>query len=508
MQAVIYARLSDSHRDAESVPTQIAQAREHAGRRGWHVEHVCKDDGVSGYAEDVTRDGFAELIASIESGRTQVVIVRDIDRLTRNMPDWSRFEKACVTHGVLLSSYTGMDVDLSTPDGAYYGGMDVLRARRESAVKSDRIRDAIDRNKKKGRRTGGGVRWFGYQPVYVDPNEEDPRFRRKIREDLHDAEAPLVREAAERALRGESLRGIATDWNDRGVTRVKGGRWSGSAMRQLLVSPHIAAIVPWKGEEYDAAWPAIIDRKTHQRLVKYLNNPGRRSSEKGSGTRKHLLAGLVFCSTCGGRMIGMVPTTHAVERKTAIGKAGSRGGKGRGRSYGCRKDINHECSQRMRIDADALEQFVIGETVRLWHSPKARKAALADDDRHDQLVALADEVSVLKEDLEAAYREYRVDKIVDLETYKSIKRELDAKIATRERSHKKLNTEAGMPDLPDPSGGWESLTPNEQRALVEMLIGRIVIKPFPKGYSMRPFADKARDAQRLAEVLERRVEFG
>ena len=30
----------------------------------------------------------------IERDEIDVVIVRDVDRLTRNLPDWSRFEKA------------------------------------------------------------------------------------------------------------------------------------------------------------------------------------------------------------------------------------------------------------------------------------------------------------------------------------------------------------------------------------------------------------------------------
>ena len=46
---------------------------------------------------------MAELIAAIEAGH--VVIVRDIDRLTRNLTDWNAFEKACVCHGVRLSVY-------------------------------------------------------------------------------------------------------------------------------------------------------------------------------------------------------------------------------------------------------------------------------------------------------------------------------------------------------------------------------------------------------------------
>ena len=80
------------------------------------------------------------MIAAIEAGAVDMVIVRDIDRLTRNLTDWNAFEKACVRHGVRLSAYTGGD--LSTAEGAYYGGMETLRARRESAVKSARVWEA------------------------------------------------------------------------------------------------------------------------------------------------------------------------------------------------------------------------------------------------------------------------------------------------------------------------------------------------------------------------------
>jgi DNA invertase Pin-like site-specific DNA recombinase len=73
-----------------------------------------------------------ELIAAIEAGQVDVVIVRDIDRLTRNLTDWNAFEKACVRHGVQLSAYADGDLDLSTAKGAYYGGIETLRARREA----------------------------------------------------------------------------------------------------------------------------------------------------------------------------------------------------------------------------------------------------------------------------------------------------------------------------------------------------------------------------------------
>ena len=166
----MYARLSETYDAAESVPTQIDRGTGHATRHGWRVTATFKDDGFSGFKE-ITRDGFAELIAAIKAGAVDVVIVRDIDRLTRNLTDWNAFEKACVRHGARLSAYTGGDLDLSTAEGAYYGGMETLRARRESAVKSARVREAQDREARKGRRTGGGQRWFGYTRIYANPDE-------------------------------------------------------------------------------------------------------------------------------------------------------------------------------------------------------------------------------------------------------------------------------------------------------------------------------------------------
>ena len=135
---------------------------------------------------------------------------RDIDRLTRNLTDWNAFEKACVRHGVRLSAYTGGDLDLSTAEGAYYGGMETLRARRESAVKSARVREAQDREARKGRRTGGGQRWFGYTRIYANPDEPNHKKRHILREEINPVESEAIRDAAVRVLEhGESVASIA-----------------------------------------------------------------------------------------------------------------------------------------------------------------------------------------------------------------------------------------------------------------------------------------------------------
>ena len=96
---------------------------------------------------------------------------------------------------MLLSPYTGGDLDLSTPEGAYYGGMETLRAKRESAVKSARVREAKERQARAGKRSGGGSLWFGYVRVYANPDEPVARKRVILREELHPVNAPAIRDA-------------------------------------------------------------------------------------------------------------------------------------------------------------------------------------------------------------------------------------------------------------------------------------------------------------------------
>ena len=160
-----------------------------------------------------------------------MVIVRDIDRLTRNLTDWNAFEKACVRHGVRLSAYTGGDLDLSTAEGAYYGGMETLRARRESAVKSARVREAQDREARKGRRTGGGQRWFGYTRIYANPDEPNHKKRHIVREEINPVEAEAIRDAADAGAGARGVGRLDRAGLDRARHQAGRGRSSGGRPR-------------------------------------------------------------------------------------------------------------------------------------------------------------------------------------------------------------------------------------------------------------------------------------
>jgi site-specific DNA recombinase len=252
LRAASHARLSETYDEAESVPTQLANADKHAERRGWRVVARFKDDGYSAFKE-IKRDDFVRLIEAIERDEIDVVIIRDVDRLTRNLPDWSRFEKAAVEHRVLLSAYSGGDLDLSTPEGAYYGGMETLRAKRESAVKSVRVREGHDRIAREGKSSGGGPRWFGYTRIYANPEETSKRKRVVLREEINEAEAGALRDAAERVLNGETVGSIIREWTQRGIKPARAAKWEESSLVKTLKSPHVAGLREWQGPDVPGA---------------------------------------------------------------------------------------------------------------------------------------------------------------------------------------------------------------------------------------------------------------
>ena len=497
MRAVIYARISEDHERAESVPTQIANGTKYAESiAGGDVVRDFKDEGRSGYTGE-HEPGFEEMIKFLSEGDIPVLIARHHDRLTRNPDDFARLMQVCGKAKIKISLYTGGELDLSTASGGFYGFMETGRSWYESAIRSQRVKDAVERNARAGKRSGGGSRPFGYKIIRHDLGEGGKRRYRIIGEEIEPAEAEAITEAAARVLRGESIRSIAFDFNDRGIKPLAGGRWAGSTLRRVLVSPRIAGLREHNGEVVgEAMWPAIIERATHDRLVGLLGDPSRRRDYFGR-PRVHPLVGLVYCASCGGKM-----TTAIAVRQ--------------GRGYCCRKDENPICPARVRIVAEPLEAYVEGYVIDQWRNPEAIKIAQSDDDRMSRIREVTDEMRHLQEQKNEALR-MKLRGEVDAKTFREVTAKIDAAHDQLAREHKRLTREAAMPELPDPSLAWEDLSAVDRRALTEMLVDKIIIERHPskidkdgrRHYLIRaiPYQDPQQEAERLKAVHEARVKI-
>ena len=110
----------------------------------------------------------------------------------------------------------------------------------------------------------------------------------------------------------------------------------------------------------------------------------------------------------------------------------------------------------------------------------------------------------------------RVAGEVDAKTFREVTAEIDAAHDQLAREHKRLASEAAMPELPDPSLAWEDLSAVDRRALTEMLVDKIVIAPHPhkivdgrRHYTIRaiPYQDPEQEAERLKAVHKARVKI-
>lgn len=489
LRAGVYARLSETYDFAESVPTQLENGTRHAERRGWRVAATFKDDGYSAFKE-ITREDFVKLVAAIERGEIDVVIVREVDRLTRNLTDWNRFEKACVARGVLLSAYTGGDLDLSTPDGAYYGGMETLRAKRDSAVKSARVREAKDRQARKGNRSGGGHRWFGYTRVYVNPDEPNGRKRIVLRDEINQVEAEALRDAAERVLRGENIGTIIREWTERGIKPSGGKEWATTSLARTLKSPRLAGLREWQGKKYPAKWPAIFDVDTHERLVKLLDDPSRRAHVVGR--KLHLLSGIATCGKC----------AHPLY----IGKR-----KDMAAPYRCTKQPGGGGCGGISVQAELLEEYVTGAVLDALESPRVQEAVRAGGDSDaPRRAELLTEIKNAQDRREEARRDYAEGNI-DRGDWLDIKQRTETRVTKARQEYDRLTgTATVFGDIPAADmvrDAWDnSWNIDRKRAAIKAVLHKVVINPHTtRGYGN--IKDTARRRELMLQAIIERTEF-
>ena len=81
----IYCRLSKddlSFGESSSISTQKMILKKYAQMRQWSIHEIYVDDGWSGANFD--RPAFEKMIADIETGLINIVLVKDLSRLGRN----------------------------------------------------------------------------------------------------------------------------------------------------------------------------------------------------------------------------------------------------------------------------------------------------------------------------------------------------------------------------------------------------------------------------------------
>lgn len=120
---------------------------------GWvQVKSRYDDGGFSG--GNLERPGLKQLLADIQAGKVDIVVVYKIDRLTRSLMDFSKLVEIFDKHGVTFVSVT-QSFNTTTSMGRLTLNVLLSFAQFEREVTGERIRDKVAASKKKGMWTGG-----------------------------------------------------------------------------------------------------------------------------------------------------------------------------------------------------------------------------------------------------------------------------------------------------------------------------------------------------------------
>ncbi|WP_430868221.1 recombinase family protein [Demequina aurantiaca] len=282
----LYARISrDPNGDMLGVTRQLEDCRAEAERRGWTVLEEYVDDDTSAYSGK-KRAAYERLLQDITSGRVDAVIVYRMDRLHRQPIELERFATTCKDAGLADVVSLQGEFDMGKSDGLFLARLMANVAAHESQVKSERIKRKFLQVAETGAPyMGGGHRPFGFNEDRVTHFE---------------AEAEVLRDAAERVLSGESLNAVARSIDERGFTGSKGSRFTGSGLRTLLLRPRNHGMRVHDGQPIaKGTWEPIIAPETAERLRLLLTDPARRTNRTA---RRYLLSGMLRCGKCGAKL--------------------------------------------------------------------------------------------------------------------------------------------------------------------------------------------------------------
>lgn len=293
MRAAGYVRVStvEQQRHGWNIGEDRDRIRERADGEGWELVDLYDDGGRQG--DDRERPGLRALFAAVEAGELDVLILRDLDRLSRDRLIYAeavaRFEAA----GVAVYEF-------DRPEPVTFDLASDVRA----AVAQDEKRKIGQRVKlaRAGRvRAGlvaGGNAPYGYR-------WEDKALAIDV------ARAAVVRRIFADYASGVGQRAIVRALNAEGIPGPTGGGWQQSTISRVLSQPIYRGQIKSGDAFAEGQHEAIIEAELWQRVEAIRNRRtitperGRRRGKTAGRTpdSPHLLTGGLLRCSCGAAML-------------------------------------------------------------------------------------------------------------------------------------------------------------------------------------------------------------
>ena len=255
---------------------------------GWLLQPAPYDDGgFSGGTME--RPALLRLLADIDEGRVDVVVVYKIDRLTRSLADFAKIVERLDKREASFVSVT-QAFNTTTSMGRLTLNVLLSFAQFEREVTAERIRDKVAASRAKGIYMGG-----------CPPLGYDARERKLV---INADEAESIRFIFARYLELGSVARLRAELDAKGITTkawvstrgksIGGGNWYIGPLRHVLRNRVYIGEAVHKGASYRGEHEAIVSKDLFDAVQAKLDSNQVNHKYKRTVGSRGLLTGLIF----------------------------------------------------------------------------------------------------------------------------------------------------------------------------------------------------------------------
>jgi site-specific DNA recombinase len=301
-RAITYSRVSGDDSKKDSIKSQLDMGRDYCQQKGYRiVEEMFEDPKkhTSGY--DIDLPVLNQIIEMAHAGQLDVLVVRELDRLSRSLAKQLIIEEKLKRAGVrveyVLESYA------DSAEGRLQKHIKATVAEYER----EKIKERMARGRRERAKSGfvvpTGPKPYGYKSV----KRENERWYLEVCED----EARIVRLIFEWYIGNQemTLQAIANRLNEMDIpTRSKKVPWRQITVRCIIVNETYAGVWYYgkRGKQgYDPIpvnVPPIVEREVWELAQAKL--PVNRQMSKRNRKRPYLFANRLRCGDCGYSIVG------------------------------------------------------------------------------------------------------------------------------------------------------------------------------------------------------------
>lgn len=451
----LYPRVSTQEQAKEgySIDEQSERLQAFCRAKGWTHTKLYVDAGYSG--ANTNRPALQAMIADIQKGKIERVVVYRLDRLSRSQKDTlNLIEDVFIQNGVDFVSLNE-NFDTSTAFGKAMVGILAVFAQLEREQIKERMSMGKEGRAKEGKWKGGGYIPVGYD--YTDGHLV-----------INPYEAMQVKEIFSKYISGSSIRSIEKEMLESGF-RHKYGEWIAKTITSVLENPIYVGKLRNKGTTYEAEHAPIIDEEVFQQAQEL--NAIRRQSGHAQRTSKRPLQGIIYCGQCGAKYGVTSTKNHGITY--IYYECYSR------RKCNRRMIKNPDCKNRT-WRAEELEGIIIDEMKKLQLDPEGivRNRKPEQESKTEEIEKRIQELDIKISrflDLYGAARiglEQVSDKITSTEAEKTL---LEAKLKALQADEKQLQPERATELISTISQIIDRGNQHEIKRLVQSLIEKVVI---------------------------------